>query len=93
MKSFLLILEQTNSCPNYHAFLSNVDAAAKKLQGIECLSRNVYMIPERVFLQFVSEVGVQIKIAANQAGSIYKYKCLAVEESAQWLRFDGFQLS
>lgn len=93
MKSYLMILEQQNQCPNYHNFLSNVESEAKRQGGIECLSRNVYMIPEKKFLPFVSEVGVQIKVAANQGGSIYKYKCLTVEEDAQWLRFDGYQQS
>lgn len=93
MKSYLMVLEQQNPCPNYNNFLNNVDVEAKKHGGIECLSRNVYMIPEKKFLQFVSAIGVQIKFAESHGGSVYKYKCLPVQEEVQWLRFDGYQKS
>lgn len=93
MKSYLMVLEVQNACQNYHNFLSSVESEARRQGGIECLSKNVYMIPEKRFLTFVSEVGVLIKVASTQSGSTYKYKCLPVEEEPQWIRFDGYQQS
>lgn len=93
MESYLMVLEQQNPCPNYQNFLGHVESDAKKHEGIEQLSRNVYMIPEKMFLQFVSEVGVRMVASrpmSNQTAPTYKYKCLPVEEDAQWLHFVGF---
>ncbi len=91
MKSYLLVFDPKNNSQGYSNFLANVASEARKLEEIECLSGNVYMIPENRFLEFVSSIGFLLTVEKNRVGITYKYKCLAVEEDAQWLRFEGYQ--
>jgi len=89
MKSFLLVFDPGNDGFDYSSFLENVDSVAKRHEKIECLSRHAYMIPADKFLSFVSAIGVLAKAAESRQTATCRYKCLQIEEDAQWLRFDG----
>lgn len=90
MKSFLLVFDPANDGFDYSSFLGNVDSEARKHEGIECLSRHAYMIPADKFLSFVSAIGVLAKVGEGRQIATCRYKCLQIEEDAQWLHFDGF---
>jgi hypothetical protein len=96
MYSVLLILDAQDPDPDYPKFLENVAAQANKHEGIECLSGNVYMIPEGKFLSFVSAIAVLLECErlrpishGGQQNITYRYKCLIFGEEPQWIHFDG----